>query len=155
MWQPDTFLLAVDQPPHTKRVEGYVYRGLGIHQSSGGSPKGRRKPEWVVTHLGSGCSIASIAGDVATAFPVATKIAECGDWDFIGIDGWRNRDPEIGSKVRAILDAHKNARRDERDQDRDLTIRAAQAVAMASERQVDGDALSHDGATNDMRSGGV
>lgn len=101
MWQPANFLIASHYGP-TERA-GYTYRSLGLHMMWKASPKGRRPPCWALTHLGSGHAIVFIVGHVATAFPIATEIAECSDWDFDGLDGWRNRDPEIIEKLRAVL----------------------------------------------------
>ena len=111
MWKPETFPIALG--PHSiDHRAGYTYRGLGIHMSMKASPKGRRPPRWKVTHLGSGHAVAVIDGDVAGAFPIATEIAECSDWDFDGLDGWRNRDPELPSKVQEIIARHgKRARK--------------------------------------------
>lgn len=131
MWRPEDYLLAVSVEPYTSKVSGYTYRGLGLHVLDAGSPGGRRKPTWRLTHLGTGCSLADIKGDVATAFPVATEIAECSDWDFISLDGWRDRDPEIGAKVNAIIGRHKNATRAKGAATREMTEIAAQSVAMA------------------------
>lgn len=67
-----------------------------------GSPKGRRPPSWHLTHLGSGLLICRIEGKVSEAFVIASEIADCGDWDFDGPDGWKNRDLELPHKVVAI-----------------------------------------------------
>ena len=37
------------------------------------------------------------------AFAIATEIAECGDWDWSGLDGYRNVDPEIRNKFVAVV----------------------------------------------------
>jgi hypothetical protein len=56
-------------------TSGYVYRSLGLHMLSSARP-----PRWSLARLGSGHRL--ISGVVADAFPIATEIAECGDWDF-------------------------------------------------------------------------
>lgn len=106
-WKPENFLIAQAYGPET--VVGYTYRGVGLHVVIKASPKGRRPPTWSVTHLGSGLRVALVRGTVAAAFPAATDIAECGDWDFDGIDGWRNRDPELPKKLVEACAKHKNA----------------------------------------------
>jgi hypothetical protein len=101
IWQPRDFLIAHVAGPQT--VPGYVYRGLGIHMQMKGSPKGRRKPVWALTHLNTGHAICRLHGLVADAFPIATEVAECSDWaGFDGLTGWRNQDPDLPEKVKAI-----------------------------------------------------
>ena len=104
IWQPASFMLATNALVPTE-VAGYVYRGLGIHMAIGPSPKGRRPPKWRLTHLSTGHAIAQISGFVADALPIASRIAECGDWSFGDLDGWRNMDPELPAKVAAIAKA--------------------------------------------------
>src|ERR1700721_724283 len=96
-WKPDNFLKTQYYGPEA--VTGYTYRGLGLHIAIKASPKGRRPPTWSLTHLGSGLRVAMIKGKVIDTFPIASEIAEWGDWDFDGIDGWRNRDPELPKKL--------------------------------------------------------
>jgi hypothetical protein len=96
-WKPENFLKAYFSGPEP--VAGYTYRGLGLHITIRESPKGRRPPTWSLTHLGTGLRIATIKGRVADAFPPAAAIAECGDWEFDGIDGWKNRDPDLPQKL--------------------------------------------------------
>lgn len=104
VWQPSHFDLAYPTGPY--RVAGYVYNGLGLHQAIGASPKGKRPPTWTLTHLGSGHRVASIKGTVADAFPVATEIAEAGDWTFDGLYGWRNQFPDAFERVKEIIARH-------------------------------------------------
>ena len=104
IWKPETFQVAFPGGP-TYRA-GYVYRGLGIFQAIGPSPKGRRPAEWSLTHLGTGHKICLIKGDVRTAFPVATEIAEAGDWDFLSLEGWKDRFPDMKEVVGAIIERH-------------------------------------------------
>lgn len=104
-WGPSEFLTAMATGVETR--PGYVYRGLGLYLSQPGSPKGRRKPLWCLVHLGSGHAVFYIKGKVADAFPVATEVAECSDWAaFDGLAGWKNTDPELEEKVRAIYWKH-------------------------------------------------
>jgi hypothetical protein len=71
------------------------------------SPKGRRPPTWRLTHLGSGHAIASIVGTTARTFPIASEIAECGDWSFEGLEGWKNVEPDLPQKLVDIAERHK------------------------------------------------
>lgn len=40
------------------------------------------------------------------AFDIATEIADCGDWDWEGLEGYRNKDPELLERVSGILAKH-------------------------------------------------
>lgn len=104
IWRPETFEVALPGGP--TRKAGYVYRGLGIWQEMQPSPKGRRPAQWSLTHLGSGHKVCSIKGDVRTAFPVATEIAESGDWDFLSLEGWKDRFPNVHEVIGEILSRH-------------------------------------------------
>jgi hypothetical protein len=84
-------------------VAGYTYRGLGLWIAIDGSPKGRIPPQWSLSHLGSGHNLCYIKGDVATAFPIATEIAEAGDWGFLSLDGWRDRFPDAPKRLDEII----------------------------------------------------
>lgn len=83
-------------------VAGYTYRGLGLHIGVNPSPKGKRPARWVLTHLNTGHRIGFLDGNVATAFPVASKIAEAGDWDFLSFEGWRDRFPDVRERLAEI-----------------------------------------------------
>jgi hypothetical protein len=80
-------------------TSGRVYRGLGLYRALKGSPKGRRPPRWSVVHLGSGHRVCMIDAHEHDAVVIATRIAECADWDWDGLDGWRNREPQIMDKL--------------------------------------------------------
>lgn len=104
-WKSETFSRAVRGfGPVT--VSGYTHKGLGLFMAIRASPKGRRPPTWHLIHLNSGHSVASIKGFVAEAFPVAYEIAECADWDFSSLDGWRNQQPDLPGLVNAIIKRH-------------------------------------------------
>lgn len=105
-WPAASFQVAMPQGP-VKR-DGYAWRGLGLFLAVAGSPKGRRKPKWSLTHLGSGHAIAFIDGDVREVFPVATEIALAGDWTFDGLEGWRNQFPDAPAKMAEIAARHKH-----------------------------------------------
>lgn len=105
MWEASEFLIAGSAGVHS--VAGYTYKGLGMHIAVEASPKGRRPPVWCLTHLGSGHGICRIPGNVTTAFPIASEIAEIGDWSFDGLTGWLNRDPDLLVKSLAIIEKNK------------------------------------------------
>ncbi len=97
-WTLQKFLTAT--PDGVKEVDGYVYKGLGVTLSVAGN--GLLPPLWRITHLGSGHPLAHIKAPQERAVEVATELAECADWDFMGLYGWKNRDPQIVQKVDAI-----------------------------------------------------
>lgn len=106
IWEPNTFEVAYFTGP--SMVAGYVYRGLGMWIAIQGSPKGKRPPTWSLQHLGSGHRLCLIDGTVAKAFPVATEIAQAGEWDFLSLEGWKDRFPDAPERLREILARHKN-----------------------------------------------
>lgn len=103
-WEPEIFETAQYYGP--SKVAGYTYRGLGLHMVMEPSPKGRRPARWNLSHLGSGHLVGVLTGDVATAFPVAGEVAEAGDWEFLSLDGWKDRFPDAAEKVREIAARH-------------------------------------------------
>lgn len=109
IWKPARYRIGVswlNKPAGVELVDGYEHLGLGMHIGSPPLPvRGRRKaqpPIWHLTHLETGHLIHRLRGDVATAFPVATEIAECADWTFSSLYGWKDRDPDLPKKVLAI-----------------------------------------------------
>lgn len=99
---PSTFWIATSEGVDTR--SGYVMRGLGLGHD--GWAKDRRNTEWTLTHIGSGTAVCRIVGSVATVMPVATEIAQCGDWMLFDLpDGWQQTDPELPARVQAILDS--------------------------------------------------
>ena len=131
-WKPATFMRALFVYGPIKCV-GYTYRGLGLWLAMPASPKGRRPPTWFLIHLNSGHRVARIDGFVSDAFPIASEIAECADWDFNGLDGWRNQDPELPKKMSQII--NRNAKRAKMrasgGSDADLASEISRARAMA------------------------
>ena len=108
IWKPEAFNIAVVYGDVWK-IEpraGYTYRGLGIYQTVAPSPKGRRPAKWSLTHLNTGHCIAELAGSVAAVFPIATEIAEAGDWDFLSLEGYKDRFPDAGKVVMKIIARH-------------------------------------------------
>lgn len=106
LWRPEEFQIGklYGDEDVVEMCAGYVYRGLGLFIEKFGSPKGHRPPQWSVTHLGTGHKVCSIMGTVANAFPLATELAELSDWDFDGLNGWVNRDPELKNKVKEFAE---------------------------------------------------
>lgn len=94
-WTFKKFLIATHDG--IKSVEGYIYRGLGIHLKRRGNP-----PLWTVTHLRTGHRILFLRAAYEKAISIATELAEVTEWDFDGLYGWKNRDPDIKAKVTAI-----------------------------------------------------
>lgn len=104
-WSPASYLVA--RPGcEPLPVAGYTYRGLGVHMVIPASPKGRRPPLWAITHLNTGHRVLQLTGRVRDAFPVAAAVAELTDWDFDGLAGWRNRDPELPGRLVELARAH-------------------------------------------------
>lgn len=99
-WEPRDFLIATAAGPY--EVYGYTYRGIGLHIAKRGLVA-----TWSITHLGSGHCIGHVTGKVAKVFPIATEIAEVGDWDFDGLEGYRNSDPQIKERAAAIIAKHR------------------------------------------------
>jgi hypothetical protein len=100
-WTPGKFLRATFFEG-TIETSGYLYRGLRLFMVHRGSPKGRRPPTWSLIHLNSGHEVARIKGSVAEVFQIASEIAECVDWNFNGVDGWRNEQPDLPKLLRAV-----------------------------------------------------
>lgn len=131
-WAPQKFLVAVGwSTDGTHEISGYAYRGLGLAMTIKGSPKGRRAPRWTLTHLGSGHAVCAIIGHVKDAFPIATEIAECGDWSFDGLTGWKNVDPELADKFSAIRTKHAKLIKSGGNGSRSEAIASAIAIARA------------------------
>lgn len=100
-WEPGRFFVGSSGGVPSLR-HGYLHRGLGLHHHGWARP--RSKTRWVLTHIGSGSVIATFVGSVSAVFPVAKAIAECSDWELFDMPlGWRQTDPDLPSKVMAIL----------------------------------------------------
>jgi hypothetical protein len=107
-WVNEEFDVAMIDGPRPTR--GFVYRGLGLHLVSSGykSRKGRKRipPMWRLTHLGSGHGVSTLRGELVDVLPVATEIAEAGDWTFDGLDGWKNQFPDARERMAEITGRH-------------------------------------------------
>lgn len=104
-WTQQRFLIAVEKrgAASTREVDGYTCKGLGLHLHREASPLGRRPARWHLTHLQSGHLVCILRGDLGTIFPVATEVT---DWTFIGIEGWRNSDPDMPKRFFALMAQH-------------------------------------------------
>lgn len=105
-WKAASYDIAVAGGP--SEVSGYIHLGLGLHIQFRASHRTKNKNAhtWSLTHLNTGHRITALKGDIATVFPLATEMAECADWDFIGLTGYENQDPEIISKLEKVLRKH-------------------------------------------------
>ncbi len=125
IWKPAEYLIHFGADAVT--VSGYEYRDLGMHMVGS-----KTKPRWSLTHLGTGLKLCVIDGDVRTAFPIATEIAEAGDWGFISIVGYKDRFPDAAEVLGKILTKHagKTRRYGEFDDDyREKVLPTAQKIA--------------------------
>lgn len=102
IWKPVEF--QIHHGSAAVSVAGYEHRNLGLHILTGK----KDKAVWSLTHLGTGLSICKIKGGVRTVFPVATEIAEAGDWGFISMEGYKDRFPDARAVVEGIMAKHKN-----------------------------------------------
>lgn len=98
-WQRQAFDVAVLHKGHSvaMRIAGFVYAGVGLNRELYyRRGRGAERSLWNVTHLNSGHLIVGLhEKDVPTAFALATSIAQLGDWDFLGLDGYKNSEPEL------------------------------------------------------------
>lgn len=132
-WQPASFLVAMMAQDEPTLIAGYTYRGLGLslnYKTKARRPKkdGTRtmREFWTLTHVGSGHRVCGFEGNVAAVFPLAWEVANLGDWDFDGLYGWKNRDPELMQKFREWA-AKNGIKRGNNKSSEDM----ARAVAMA------------------------
>lgn len=104
MWRRDTFGVATDDG--VKTVTGMVANGLGLRQLRQGAIFGPR-PVFQVVHLGSGHTICMIeATPDQTAKLVAEMLQLTETWEFDGLTGWQNIDPDLSLKVQDLLTRH-------------------------------------------------
>jgi hypothetical protein len=107
---PSTFSVALRLPADRTRVEqvtGWVYNGLGLSLNSSTRARYRRKDgtrklyeSWSATHLNTGHLVRGFRDLTPHALlAAATALAELTDWDFIGLDGWKNRAPDLMDRL--------------------------------------------------------
>ena len=129
-WTPAKFYQSTAAGPAER--DGYQWRGLALRHHGWGVPRARTR--WSLVHLGSGGTILRFTGDVATVFPVAGEIAECGDFTLFDLpEGWRQTDPDLPRKIAAICDAHPEARPDTKIEGSGISDDGARAVIAARE----------------------
>jgi hypothetical protein len=104
VWKPGKFELAYPWGPQACR--GFVYAGLGLSLTFKASPKGRRKAQWKLHHLGTGTGLVDLHGPLEVVQSVATEIADAGDWTFDSMDGWRNQFPDGKERLIEIMERH-------------------------------------------------
>lgn len=95
-WEATGYLIAMPSGPES--VDGYVYRGLGLDKNSPGC--------WTLTHLGTGHRICLIDDLLENAFRIGTEFADCADWSFNSLLGWKNEQPDLAEKVAALCERH-------------------------------------------------
>lgn len=107
-WRPATFYRAIPgEAPKEER--GYEWRGLALRHGGWATP--RSETRWTLIHTGSGATIMRFIGSVSVVMPVAGEIAQCSDWTLFDLpEGWKQTDPELPTKVAAIIEAHPEAR---------------------------------------------
>lgn len=92
-WTPSTFAI-VGPGGAIEEKTGYVTSGLGMWRAMI-----ERHVFWSLVHLGSGHRVILITAPEPEAFTIADRFVALSDWDFDGLDGWRNRDPLLGDKL--------------------------------------------------------
>lgn len=102
-WQMSEFKVAAGDGK-ILRVLGHTYRGLGLFILE--PAKGLSPAKWSLTHLNSGHRLALIPGNEVDVFRISKEIAECGDWDFGGLRGYQNVDPDLPRKALVIVDRY-------------------------------------------------
>jgi hypothetical protein len=104
MWKPDVIHSAVlrDGRWGVDERDGYTYRGLGLFVHAH-----QEVPVWSLTHLNSGLAVHWMKGKLRFVSPVAAEYAELTDWTlFTLFDGWKQTDPDLKGKVRALRKKH-------------------------------------------------
>lgn len=91
-WVPDKIKRALG--PDIVIDVGWTYRHLGLVDIG--------SEHWWIIHLNTGHGIAMMVGDPIEVMAVATEIAEATNWDFEGLTGWKNYDPDLPKKMGEI-----------------------------------------------------
>jgi hypothetical protein len=103
MWKRERYLVAKGES--LANVDGITAKGLGMSIV---------RPHVIfaqaaitaIHHLGSGHLLCYVKGDFGIAARVAVDLISCGDWEFGGLEGWKNADPDLTLKVQAVLKKH-------------------------------------------------
>lgn len=128
-WREGQFFIAQADGPHER--SGFVCESLGLHCTSESLDS---IEEWTVTHLKSGHAIAYITGSPLLAQKIAGKLADCSDWAFDALDGWKNTDPALPIKVVAIVQRHRrHARLTTGEREGDPEVARAVAAKVGAE----------------------
>jgi hypothetical protein len=101
-WQPATYDIALASRC-TAPQSGLVYKGLGIASTGELGPYGEI---WLLTHLGSGHAFLKIRGTKEEALAIATEVADCADWNFHGLTGYKNEQPDLPSRLAEVIVKH-------------------------------------------------
>lgn len=100
-WKRETFKVAADEG--TVSVDGITCGGLGLYIKRNISHVLGPLPIVQVVHLNTGHALLNIKAHWETACTIATKMLELTDWDFDGVHGYQNRDPELPAKFEAFV----------------------------------------------------
>ncbi len=60
---------------------------------------------WCITHLNTGHAIARVEGKQPAALLLADALTGVGDWTFVGVNDWREAQPDLQDKVHAAVRA--------------------------------------------------
>lgn len=100
-WFPGEFYSACFS---TAELEyGWVSNGVAMQKLWNASPKGRRPPAWGMYHCGSGHRICIIEAHEAEAFKIGDQVVALTDWNFDGLEGWKNTDPDLMKRFSALI----------------------------------------------------
>lgn len=102
-WRAASFLIAFQDGP--ERRAGYAQNGLGLWVQRQGTR--HSKPIWCLSHIGTGHLVARFSGYADYVFPIASDISALGDWTFLGLDGYKNRMPDLKERLQEVLLKHK------------------------------------------------
>lgn len=100
-WEAGRFLIATSTAQRCETVDGWTYRGLGLHVCP-------EAPEiTVITHINSGFALRFVVAPLLAVVDLATAFAECSDaWEAMMVPSdWRQHDPELQNEVETISDA--------------------------------------------------
>jgi hypothetical protein len=94
-WEPAIILQAKEKS--IEKFPGYICDNVGMYKTEN---------SWFMVHISSGHAIFKFFNDQTRAFYLAEKLMKDTDWTFDGVDGWRNRDPELLNKLQTFYSLH-------------------------------------------------
>jgi hypothetical protein len=94
-WEPAIILQAKEKS--IEKFPGYICDNVGMYKTEN---------SWFMVHISSGHVIFKFFNDQTRAFYLAEKLMKDTDWTFDGVDGWRNRDPELLNKLQTFYSRH-------------------------------------------------